>query len=99
MVAECTDVHAKAGEFKMFGFAVLDRGFYSIMIPGDDVVKTSCLIHVTQRDASEKKLEEELKNSLTTNGTGVLGKWMQKSIQLSSLTRSHLRHSPKSLKY
>jgi hypothetical protein len=25
------------------------------------VVKTSCLIHVTQRDASEKKLEEELK--------------------------------------
>jgi hypothetical protein len=47
MAAECVGFHSKAGELKMFGFAILDQGFYNIMIPGaGEVVKASCIIQV-----------------------------------------------------
>jgi hypothetical protein len=56
-------VHAKAGELKMFGFVIPDQGFYNIMIPGaGEVMRASCIIHVLQGGASEKKIEYELKN-------------------------------------
>jgi hypothetical protein len=45
MAVECVGVHAKAGELKMFGFAIPDQGFYNIMIPGvGEVVRVSCII-------------------------------------------------------
>jgi hypothetical protein len=45
MAIECVGVHAKAGELKMFGFAIPDQGFYNIMIPGvGEVVRVSCII-------------------------------------------------------
>jgi hypothetical protein len=63
MATECVDFYAKAEELKMFGFAIPDHGFYNIMIPRvGEVVKASCIIHVIQREATKKKLEEELKN-------------------------------------
>jgi hypothetical protein len=34
MAVECVDFHSKAGELKMYGFALPDQGFYSIEIPG-----------------------------------------------------------------
>jgi hypothetical protein len=35
MAAECLDFHAKSRELKMFGFAIVDQGFYSVSIPGE----------------------------------------------------------------
>jgi hypothetical protein len=35
MAAECADVHAKASDLKMFGFAIPDQDFYSIKIPDE----------------------------------------------------------------
>jgi hypothetical protein len=63
LAAECLDFHAKSRELKMFGFAIVDQGFYSINIPGEEEYsKASCIIQVLQGDASEKKIEDELMN-------------------------------------
>jgi hypothetical protein len=49
MAVECAEVHAKVGELMMFGFAILEKGFYNIQIPGaDEVPKTTCIIQVLQ---------------------------------------------------
>jgi hypothetical protein len=63
MVAECLEVHSKGGEMKMFGFAIPDQGFDSINIPREqDSQRAACIIQVLQGEASEQKMEEELKN-------------------------------------
>jgi hypothetical protein len=46
MAVECVDFHSKAGELKMYGFALPDQGFYSIKIPGGEVQKASSIIQV-----------------------------------------------------
>jgi hypothetical protein len=67
MAAECSDFHSKSGELKMFGFAIPEQGFYSIKIPGEgDNQRASCIIQVLQGEASEKKIEEELKNLINS---------------------------------
>jgi hypothetical protein len=79
MAAECAGVHAKAGELKMFGFAIQDQGFYSIQIPGaDEVPKTACIIQVLHGDASVKKIEDELKNLIDN-------KWQWHAKQVGSM--------------
>jgi hypothetical protein len=63
MVAECLEVHSKGCEMKMFGFAIPDQGFDSINIPREqDSQRAACIIQVLQGEASEQKMEEELKN-------------------------------------
>jgi hypothetical protein len=43
----------------MFGFAILDQGFYSINIPGEESFqKASAIIQVLQGETSVKKIEE-----------------------------------------
>jgi hypothetical protein len=45
MAAECSEYHAKAGETKMYGFALADQRFYSIKIVGEgDTNRASCII-------------------------------------------------------
>jgi uncharacterized protein YdaT len=68
MAAECVGYHSKAGDLKMLGFAILDQGFYNILIPrAGKVMKAACIIQVLQGEASEKKIEEELKNLKNSN--------------------------------
>jgi hypothetical protein len=63
MATECVDFHAKSRDLKMFGFAIADQGFYSINIPGEEEYsKAACIIHVLQGDASEREIEDELRN-------------------------------------
>jgi hypothetical protein len=51
----------------MFGFAIPEQGYYSIKIPGgDEPEKATCIIQVLQGEASEKKIEEELKNLISS---------------------------------
>jgi hypothetical protein len=35
MAIKCSVVHAKSGELKMYGFAILEPGFYSMKIAGE----------------------------------------------------------------
>jgi hypothetical protein len=66
MAAECADLHAKASDLKMFGFAIPDQDFYSIKIPDEgSTQKASCLVQVLLGEANEKKIEEELKNLIS----------------------------------
>jgi hypothetical protein len=77
MVAECSDFHSKSGELKMFGFAIPEQGFYSFKIPGEgDNQRASCIIQVLQGEASEKKIEEELKNLINSQWD-----WKVKQVQ------------------
>jgi hypothetical protein len=63
MATECLEIHSRSSELRMFGFAVPDQGFYSIIVSGEhDQQKAACIIQVLQGEASECKLEEELKN-------------------------------------
>jgi hypothetical protein len=63
MAAECAEFHSKAGDLKMFGFAILDQSFYCIKIPGTtDTQKAACIIQVLQGEATKKKIEDELRN-------------------------------------
>jgi hypothetical protein len=63
MAAECADVHSKAGELKMYDFVIPKQGYYSIKIPGGyEPQKVACIVQVLQGEASEKKIEEELRN-------------------------------------
>jgi hypothetical protein len=62
MAAECADFHAKAGDLKMFGFAILEQGFYNIQIAGaEEMQMAACIIQVFQGEATAGKIEEELK--------------------------------------
>jgi hypothetical protein len=57
------EFHAKFDDLKMFGFARLDQGFYSITIAGEgECQKATCIIQVLNGSANEEKMEEELKN-------------------------------------
>jgi hypothetical protein len=63
IAVECVDYHSKFGDLKMFGFVIPDQGFYSMKILVDkETLKAVCIIQVLQGEASEKKIEEELKN-------------------------------------
>jgi hypothetical protein len=66
MAAECVEFYAKSGELKMYGFAIPDQGFYCIKIPEEDgPFRATCIIQVLRGEASERKLEEEVKNLIT----------------------------------
>jgi hypothetical protein len=59
MAVECAELH----DLKMYGFAIADQGFYSIQVPGEGgTPKAVSIIQVLRGEASEKKIEEELKN-------------------------------------
>jgi hypothetical protein len=82
MVVECTEVHVKAGELKIYGFAILEQGFYIIQIHGtDEARKTSCIIQVLQGDASMKNIEDELKNLIDSKW-----QWQVKQVDTNEFT-------------
>jgi hypothetical protein len=82
LAAECLDFHAKSRELKMFGFAIVDQGFYSINIPGEEEYsKASCIIQVLQGDASEKKIEDELMNLINNKW-----EWQVKQVEAKEYT-------------
>jgi hypothetical protein len=63
MAVECVEFHFKAGDLKMFGFAIPNQGFYCIKVPeATKTQKATCIIQVPQGDATEKKIMDELKN-------------------------------------
>jgi hypothetical protein len=82
MVVECTEIHVKAGELKIYGFAILEQGFYIIQTHGtDEARKTSCIIQVLQGDASMKNIEDELKNLIDSKW-----KWQVKQVDTNEFT-------------
>jgi hypothetical protein len=63
MAIECNEFHSKAEELKMFGFALSGQGYYNTTIPGEGgTSKAASIIQVIHGHATEKKIEEELKN-------------------------------------
>jgi hypothetical protein len=82
MAAECAQFHSKASELKMFGFAIPDQGFYSITIPGEvGSQKASAIIQILQSDASEKKVEDELRNLINNKWN-----WQVKQVDVKEFT-------------
>jgi hypothetical protein len=63
MAAKCANVR----EMKMYEFAIPDQGFYNIKVPVEgDTHKAASIIQVLQGEASEKKIEKELKNLINS---------------------------------
>ena len=61
MAAECASFHKR--EIMMYGFGIPGQGFYSMEIPyKGDKAQHGGLIVVQEGEATEEKLEEELKN-------------------------------------
>jgi hypothetical protein len=67
MAAECYEFHTKAGELKMYGFALQEQGFYIIRIRGEEEYqRAASIFQVLHEVATEGKLEEELKNLISS---------------------------------
>lgn len=62
MAAECKGHSCK--KLKMFGFGIPGQGFYAMEIPDVSVTTTHAtgLLNILFGDASEKKIDKELKN-------------------------------------
>jgi hypothetical protein len=79
MAAECSDFHEKAGELKMFGFAIPEHGYYSIKISrGGESQQATTIIQVLQGEDSERKIEEELKNLINSKWDWQVKKMQEK---------------------
>ncbi|KAG2604329.1 hypothetical protein PVAP13_4NG046900 [Panicum virgatum] len=66
MAAECAGRHEK--KLRMFGFGIPGNGFYAIEIPdAEPIVKFGGLISVIEGQATEEKLEKELKNLIKSD--------------------------------
>jgi hypothetical protein len=97
MVVECAEFHSKSKELKIFGFSIQDQGFYIIRIAGGEKMqRAACIIQVLQGEATEMKIEEELKNLINNKWNWQVKQMEGMNTLQCFLTKIHWTLSPKS---